>query len=344
MAAAVSNAMNGDDLRVNVATIEKRLADLWREEQTEDERAVTKAALWNVVAHTWTSEQHAHATQILGRASAAVPQRTIIVRADPGGNADISSWISANCHLIGAGRQVCSEEVSIVASGERVHHVPPLVSALLLPDMPVAVWWLGDLPSARHSYVETLLDPADRLIVDSSQFNSAEDFDLVCRIAEQTTTALADLTWARVDEWRAATATLFDPPPMRARLGEIRKVRVLSGGDRSLGASSEALLFVAWLRAQTGKELAYELATEGNEAGIGSVEIHFADGNIAHVRAQREHGVVIASTEGAEVDCVTRAPAHALEDLIVRLLKKPEADRVYVKTLRIARALAARIA
>jgi glucose-6-phosphate dehydrogenase assembly protein OpcA len=61
--------------------------------------------------------------------------------------------------------------VVIVAAGERVHHVPPLVQSLLLPDMPVAVWWLGDLPD-EHEYIETLLDPADRLIVDSSHFDA----------------------------------------------------------------------------------------------------------------------------------------------------------------------------
>ena len=41
--------------------------------------------------------------------------------------------------------------------------------------MPVAVWWLGDLPDEQAEYVETLLDPADRLIVDSTEFNSPTD-------------------------------------------------------------------------------------------------------------------------------------------------------------------------
>ena len=40
----------------DVAASAQRLADLWREEQEEEERAVTKAALWNVIAHTWTGE------------------------------------------------------------------------------------------------------------------------------------------------------------------------------------------------------------------------------------------------------------------------------------------------
>jgi len=79
----MAKALNGEDVPVNALTIEKRLADIWREEGEGEERAVTRAALWNVVAHTWNAEQHAFATGILGRASAAVPQRTIVIRADP---------------------------------------------------------------------------------------------------------------------------------------------------------------------------------------------------------------------------------------------------------------------
>jgi len=44
----VAKAIDGDDVRVNALTIEKRLADIWREEGEGEERAVTRAALWNV--------------------------------------------------------------------------------------------------------------------------------------------------------------------------------------------------------------------------------------------------------------------------------------------------------
>jgi len=342
----MARPIDGEDVRVNALTIEKRLADIWREEGEDDERAVTRAALWNVVAHTWDAEQHAFAAGVLGRASASVPQRTIIIRADPGGAAELASWISANCHMMGGGRQVCSEEVAIIAAGERVHHVPPLVASLLLPDMPVAVWWVGDLPSEQHQYVETLLDPADRLIVDSSHFNSAADFHLVSKIAEKTITAPADLNWARIDEWRAATAALFDPPAMRERLRTIKKVRVISGGGTSLGERSEAVLYVSWLEAQTGRQAQSDFSSEGTEAGIASIELHFDDDTIAMIRVDRERGIVVATSDGSEtaLDCIARAGKHDLEDLIVRLLKRPEADRVYINALRVARDVAARVA
>jgi glucose-6-phosphate dehydrogenase assembly protein OpcA len=330
-----------DDKKVDVASIERQLAELWRAEKQEGERAVTRAALWNVIAHTTSTEAHAHATEVLSRASAKVPQRTIVVEANPHGADDMVSWISANCHVIGGGRQVCSEEVVIQASGARVDHVPPLVSALLLPDMPVAVWWLGDLPE-EHRYVELLLDPADRLIVDSSQFQNAADLELVSRIGEQTTTAPADLNWARIEEWRAATAALFDPPATRALLHKIRRLRVTSGGDASFGARAEALLYVAWLTAHSGAELAFEYFSQGNAPGIAAVEIQFDD-SMATIRQERERGVVVATADGvqASVDSITRSLARETEELIVRLLKRPEADRVYLKTLKIARGLAA---
>src|SRR3981081_4739527 len=70
------------DVRVDVNAIEKSLSELWRGQQDGD-NAVTRAALWNVVAHTSTSELHATASETLGRASASVPQRTIEVRSNP---------------------------------------------------------------------------------------------------------------------------------------------------------------------------------------------------------------------------------------------------------------------
>src|SRR5437868_3269236 len=106
---ATSNVREAEQ-KVDAASIERQLADLWRAEK-DGEQAVTRAALWNVVAHTWTAAEHAQAVDVLGRASAKVPQRTIVVEANPQGPAALASWIAANCHLVGGNRQVCSEEV-----------------------------------------------------------------------------------------------------------------------------------------------------------------------------------------------------------------------------------------
>ena len=352
------------DVRVDVASIEKNLADLWRSSRETSDDALTRAALWNVVAHTSNSKTHGEASVALGRASATVPQRSIIVRADPAAPPEIASWISANCHLVGGGKQVCSEEISIVAGGDRVHRVPPLVNALLIPDMPVAVWWLGDLPNEHENYVLSLLDPADRLIVDSVHFDSPADLLLVNRVAQKTTTTPADLNWVRLEEWRQATASIFDPPHMRGRLEMIHRVRVIAGtsGSDYFGETVESLLYASWIIAQLGHHcdaqgkvegprgtVEYQIERRKQEHDIGGIsyaEVAFDDGSCASISRDRDRGVLVTNVDGnvSVPESVTRAVSRDIENLIVRQLKHAKGDQVLLKVLPIASRLAKRVA
>ncbi|HKS22377.1 MAG TPA: glucose-6-phosphate dehydrogenase assembly protein OpcA [Thermoanaerobaculia bacterium] len=351
MATPVSDSLESER-PVDVAQIERSLAELWRNEQDGD-AAVTRAALWNVVAHTSTSEHHAQATEVLSRASAAVPQRSIVINANAAAPPEISSWISANCHLVGGGKQMCSEEIAIVAGGDRIHRVPPLVNALLLPDMPVAVWWMGDLPNEHEEYVETLLDPADRLIVDSSCFDSPQDLELVGRVAAKTTTIPADLNWIRLEEWRAATASVFDPPDMRGRLTAIRRVRVVAGAkeENFFGDAIESLLYASWLTTQAGDgaddaiDYRFERRMSDAVGQIAFVEIVFEDGSSASISRDRERGVLMMNVDGivSMPDSVTRTIEKQTDALIVRQLKQSSGDRVLVRALPMAAKLAKRL-
>ncbi len=340
---------HAEERPIDFSAIEKSLADLWRGE-TEDGNAVTRAALWNVIAHTTNPKDHSRASETLARASESVPQRAIVIRADLNGAPEISSWISANCHRLSGDKQVCSEEIAIIAGGARVRHIPPLVSALLIPDMPVAVWWVGDLPNEEHAYVETLLDPADRLIVDSSQFDRVEDLIWLREIAEKTFTTPADLNWVKLEDWRVVTASLFDAPAMRDRLHDIRKLNVTAaGGTQSLfGESIESLYYAAWIVAQTGsEEIDCTFCIQpGNDSGtLTEVRIGFDDGSEAVIARDVARGVVIATVGGRTqtFDCIARLLGRSTEDLIVRQLKRPEADRVFMRLLPIATQLASQV-
>ncbi|HEX7420557.1 MAG TPA: glucose-6-phosphate dehydrogenase assembly protein OpcA, partial [Thermoanaerobaculia bacterium] len=241
------------------------------------------------------------------------------------GTSEISSWISANCHRLSGDKQVCSEEIAIIAGGSRVRHIPPLVSALLIPDMPVAVWWVGDLPNEEQAYVETLLDPADRLIVDSSHFDRVEDLIWLHQIAERTFTAPADLNWVKLEDWRLVTAALFDAPSMRERLHDIRTLNITAiGGTQSLfGDSIESLYYAAWMIAQTGSdEIDNTFFIEpGDDTGaIMQVKIGFSGGFEVVIARDVAKGIVTATVGGKTqtLDCVARILGRSTEDLIVR--------------------------
>src|SRR5262249_31102157 len=162
----------------------------------------------------------------------------------------------------------------------------PVVNALLIPDMPVAVWWLGDLPNEHEAYVESLLEPADRLIIDSVYFDSPADLALVSRVAAQTTTEPADLNWVRLEEWRTATASVFDPPAMRERLRTMKRVKVTASAKSDFfGQSVGSVLFAAWLTAQGGRgddaesiDFRFERREESETGAVAAVEIGFEDG------------------------------------------------------------------
>ncbi|HET7436590.1 MAG TPA: glucose-6-phosphate dehydrogenase assembly protein OpcA [Thermoanaerobaculia bacterium] len=329
------------DARVDPAKIERELAALWRSEH-EGAPRLTRAALWNVVAYAQHPHEHQLAEQVMPDVSVTVPQRTIIVAEQEGETLD--SWISANCHLVGAERQICSEEITISAGKSRRGHIAPLVASLLLPNMPVAVWWLGDLPDENEKHADEMLDDADRLIVDSSQFDSVTDLVRLRKITKSTRTAAADLNWVRLEEWRTATAALFDPPAMRERLQNIRAVRITAGGDGSFGAQAESLLYCGWLMAQLKSELEIDIARGDEERHMQSIEIRFEDGSTAAVNRDSGRNVVVGTGDAnAEpLDCVVRLQTRELAGLIARQLRKPENDRVYEKALHAATELAGR--
>ena len=368
MAAAVTDddlhkAAAGEDLPVDHAGIERALNALWRS-ASEDESAITRAALWNVVAHTDSQANHAVASETLSRVSASIPQRTIVIRAEPGSAPEMSSWISANCHRIGDGKQVCSEEIAVVAGGDRVRRIAPLVSALLIPDMPVAIWWLGDLPNEEAEYVQALFDPADRLIVDSADFDRVEDLDLLANISKSTSTAPSDLNWVRLEEWRMATASLFDPQAMRSELGRIRRIGLTVAGGKGdfFGRRIEPLLYLAWLSSQAGHAagkdgqfhssdgvVGHEIIVGGAAPRAGalqSIEIELAGGTVATISRDPVSDVLNARVNGIEQrsQTVTRARAGGTAELIVRQLERPEGDPIYRRILPITSLLARRTA
>jgi len=345
-----TKALQGEEIDVPVDGIEKALAQLWRAESDAARAPVTRAALWNVVAHTDNDPDRRLASHVLAEVAVYVPQRTIVIQASSGTDSALSSAISANCHSAGGG-QVCSEEIFVTAGGDRVHHLPPLVQALLLPDMPVATWWLGDLPDDEH-YVSVLLESSDRLIVDSVSFDSVDDLQLVRKIAEGTNTSPSDLNWTRLEEWRLATASVFDHPEMKPRLRSIASVRVVmvTSGTGLLGERIESIYYSAWLNTQLGDakgELRIpcffgETSGTTDVGSIQFVEITFQDGTKAEIR--KEAGSLTSSVYGVSqaAPTVTRALDRGIPDLIIRKLARPD-DSVFCRVLPMAMILAGEV-
>ena len=114
----------------------------------------------------------------------------------------------------GAGRLgVCHDQVVLIADDSRLEHAASLAAPLLLADLPT-VLWLPDPGTAMPDPL--LLDRAQHVLVDSAADGATPGrlADLARRVR------VHDLSWGRLEFWRAATAAAFEPHDRRRLLRE----------------------------------------------------------------------------------------------------------------------------
>jgi glucose-6-phosphate dehydrogenase assembly protein OpcA len=154
-----------------------------------------------------------------------------------------------------SGSQVCSEVVSIRLRGNKVVMPASIVEPLLRSDLPAFLRWRGPLPFGEAE-LEQLVDLADRLIIDSTEWPDAAGAfvrlrELFPRIA------VSDIGWSRLLPWREALAGRWPA------IGDASRLRVRA-------PIAEALLLAGWLRARLARNVELEHESAGE---IESVEV-----------------------------------------------------------------------
>lgn len=242
----------GADIGVDVTTIERELASLWRQASSND-RAVTRACSWNLLIHVADGEDVDAARALVDKVVLPVPSRAIVLIPrpnDPG--KEVEAYVSANCQIApgGKGKLLCSEEITILTRGGGDRFIPSLVRALLVPDVPTALLWIGPPPADPSAipYFECV----DRLIFDSAKWvgpsAAMERTYSAIRSESGAAVALVDLAWLRAGFLRSMLATMFDPPTGSAPLERVTELVIGSAA----GGNSTARIFAAWFAGQLG--------------------------------------------------------------------------------------------
>jgi len=143
---------------------------------------------------------------------------------------------------------------------------------LLVPDLPVILWWPGD-PVLHGTLFEHLLATADRLIVDSRAFiNPVFTFSRLAELSSSrySEVAVSDLCWSRLNSWRNLIAQFFDQPQYLPYLNQVDRVEVHyeAPDDNRHPNFSEALLLIGWLARQLRWQPAFSLQRKGNNATL----------------------------------------------------------------------------
>ncbi len=294
--------LEGPPKRVDVSQIEHELTRLWQAAGEAGDRAVTRACALNLVVHVDDDRTAEQVSETIAHVATHDPNRAIVVVAEPGAESGIDTWISAHCFLPAANSpHVCCEQITVSARGDAVAQAPGLVLPLLVADLPVVLWWVGDPPLGSNTF-DRFADAANRVILDSASF--ADPCDQIAKLAERTRgllePAISDLNWARLTSLRELTSQFFDAPEMLAYLGGVTSVKVEYAVKQDESDNpAQAALLLGWL----GSRLDWHLAP-GQEAPITCTSAHFiapdgtrVDGELVAVeRADVDPGSVVGLT------------------------------------------------
>jgi glucose-6-phosphate dehydrogenase assembly protein OpcA len=229
---------------VEISGIDQELKKLWQ----DSAGAMTRASLMNLAVYSEEAGSLSNNTQLMAKIAENHACRAIVIEADCNATEDgVDAWISAHCHVSGAGsQQICSEQISFLLKGGCTTLLPNIVFSHLDSDLPFYLWWQGEF---REPMDPQLWAWVDRVIYDSQSW---KDFRAQMRLVESAEEeakqrmVFCDLNWTRLDNARFAIAQFFDHPASHHHFAKISKIRI----DFATGFRSTAVLFAGWLAAQ----------------------------------------------------------------------------------------------
>ena len=231
---------------MSVAEIEHELGKL---RANEDGTLALRSSVLNLIVVT-DEASAPEVTRSVSNLAGRHPARAIVLISDPEGARNVDAQLSAFCNVRGGGgAQVCAELVTIHAEGPPANHLESMAGPLLIPDLPVFLWYPGAF-SPHSPEFAAMADLADRVIVDSAarEHREASLREMAELVERGGAPAVGDLQWVGLSPWRALLADAFAAPERVGELEKISSVEVLYAP----GGECRALLLVGWLASSLG--------------------------------------------------------------------------------------------
>ena len=231
--------------RMSVERVEHELGKL---RTNDDGTLALRSSVLNMIVVT-DEESAEEITASVSKLAGRYPTRAVVFIADPEDESNVDVGLSAFCHARGGGAQVCAEQITIHAEGPPATHLESFAGPLLIPDLPVFLWYPGEF-SPRSPEFAAMAELADRVIVDSAASEGYEAClrEIAALIEDPATPAIGDLQWVGLSPWRSLLADTFGAPERAGELEKIERAEVLYAP----GGENRALLLVGWLASTLG--------------------------------------------------------------------------------------------
>jgi glucose-6-phosphate dehydrogenase assembly protein OpcA len=230
---------------MSLGQIERELGKL---RTNDDGTLALRSSVLNLIVVT-DEESAQEITNSVSRLAGRHPARAVVFIVDPEGESNVEVRLSAFCNVRGGGAQICAEQVTIHAEGPPALHLESLAGPLLIPDLPVFLWYPGEF-SPRSQEFAAMADLADRIIVDSAASENHEAClrEIATLIEDPEMPAIGDLQWVGLSPWRSLLADTFGVPERAGDLEKLESAEVLYAP----GGKNRVLLLIGWLASTLG--------------------------------------------------------------------------------------------
>jgi glucose-6-phosphate dehydrogenase assembly protein OpcA len=262
-------------VRLSLDAVERELTRLWEEEARRS--PAPRMELMTLVALVSEPRLLERAKEVAAQVVRTYPSRTVIAYWQEG---DASITADVALHRASPGGAACGDCIVVEALGEARAWLPENIDRLVLSDLPVCVWWVGDLPD-----FDDLFDRA-ALGGDMVMFNSGEmdlrDLEKLSSIAGRSRGryAVADLTWIRLHPLQELVSRFFDDEISLACVPAIDRVEIDFApreGEIDV-ASTEAGLLFGWMARALSlrpEEVVWTRGAMWGEAKLGRLTARF---------------------------------------------------------------------
>jgi len=333
----LSSNLNDSDLdrlglETPIARIDRALKQLW-----EGDEAKTRASLINLAIYTEDGCQLMADNELLDHVAAQHACRALLILALPEARSPRArAWIQALCRPYQGKQVVCSEQISFVLEGGDAAQVQNIVFAHLDSDLPLVVWWQGDL---SKNFEERLYSRIDTLIIDSSRWSDpAHQFDalLAAMNAETGGFDVRDLAWTRSHFMRTALATCFQDATSCQNLARLQSIRI----THLTGQRTTALLLAAWINQRLKAALSVELIEKDTGPALQGLVLE-GPGVRGEVRRECDSCFVRVSSTCGENTREELLPADVDSDaeLVSELLSRFHGSTLYSSMLPFVRSM-----
>lgn len=208
-----------------------------------------KASLFNLVIYVHDPKRLDYFNKIVKMVVDQFPCRIIFIQ----GNSNSSkTTLQVN---VQTGSKGISDQIYIIASGDGLTQVPFLIYPLLIPDLPIYLFWSQDLTKDAH-ILPCIKRLATRIIIDSENTDDLQNFSQTIRKQLQlTSTDIVDMNWYRIAGWKQIIARAFDSKDRIDLLGKATHIKIIYNDvsdPSSTQPKTQAIYLQAWLASCLG--------------------------------------------------------------------------------------------